>query len=612
MLVDIYGYRSKPLLLIYGSGDEEIADTEDDVRIDFYSEIGTQNLHGITQTPQFGSAREISPIMNSKVASSFVKPLLQECLSMHQKCGTGELPLLPKRVIYLLSIKSLPRLYETQNEERGDYITLSYCWGLSGNLQTTTSSFEDQISGIPWEIIPQTLLDAMHFTLDLGVQYIWIDSLCIVQDDPDDWEVESSKMATIYEKSLLTLSATASSDVHGGCFLERQDTHRVTKKTSIPNESKAYARRSCHNTHEGLLGSHTDGYGGYMDRKAWAPFPVLTRGWVFQERILSTRTLHCTRDELVWECGNKIQCECAETGSHNSQPANGVVRFRNILHGNMNNRYGDEGEVNPLEMWNDLIRSYSMRLFTKPTDRLAALSGAAQKFQRQFSLGKYLAGLWSQDLASQLCWLPAPSAPSRRRRIYSPSWSWASVDCACIPEDYRYYRTERHKIYEAVIHNIETSADSLNPMGNVTSGKLVISGRAIDACIRITSPEDGHSEPGPLEVRIEAYSHQFDMACDISQWKEGSMEWEAMQIGERLADGDAVVCLETSCVTTSDGETMESAWLVLRPSRQHDPALERVGMLHFRHFSDIGMRIVPADQAELVVEHARVREVEII
>jgi len=184
------------------------------------------------------------------------------------------------------------------NAQQGRYVALSHCWGSSQHCVLTFDKLAEYQISIPWERFPKTFQDAIMFSANLDVHHIWIDALCIIQGQPSDWEVESAKMADIYQNSYITLATTASSDDMGGLY---PDTH-----TAADAEYELY----------------TNGPTRIAVRKkvqhwTWPPkkassklYPLLSRGWAFQERILSPRTLHFGKEELVWECRRTVLWKC--------------------------------------------------------------------------------------------------------------------------------------------------------------------------------------------------------------------------------------------------------------------------------------------------------------
>jgi hypothetical protein len=126
---------------------------------------------------------------------------------------------LPTRVLDLG--KDSIKLFESQGID-GTYMTLSHCWGSTPFITTTKDTIQERKEGIPLEDLPQTFKDAVSLTRNLGIQYLWIDSLCIIQQDTEDWEKEASKMGSVYSHSYLNIAATSSMGGDGGCFQKRQ------------------------------------------------------------------------------------------------------------------------------------------------------------------------------------------------------------------------------------------------------------------------------------------------------------------------------------------------------------------------------------------------------
>jgi hypothetical protein len=227
-------------------------------------------------------------------------------MKTHESCKSAGEQLLPKRVLRLQDMghgRFHVRLIET-SKEHDVYTALSHCWGNEQPCTTTSSTLEARKQRISWAEIPKTFRDAIIFTAKLGIQYIWIDSLCIIQDDPIDWEIESSKMADVYQYAALTISATSSPGDTQGCFSE-VSTLVNDLEINLPDDvgSCQIAVRKplkhWNNLIPSLLQKH---------------FPLLSRGWAFQERILSRRVLHFCESELVWECRQTSICECGGLG----------------------------------------------------------------------------------------------------------------------------------------------------------------------------------------------------------------------------------------------------------------------------------------------------------
>jgi hypothetical protein len=231
---------------------------------------------------------------------------MDTCTKTHESCKSIDKPLLPKRVLKIQDLgddKFHVRLIET-NQEYAIYAALSHCWGTEQSCTTTLSTLEARKHRISWSEIPKTFRDAITFAAKLDVRYIWIDSLCIIQDDATDWEIESSKMADVYQYAAVTLSATSSPGDTQGCFTENSAFMRDLE-ISLPEDVGA-----CRIAVRKPL-KH---WNNLIPSQLLQHFPLLSRGWAFQERILAPRVLHFCESELVWECRQISTCECGGLG----------------------------------------------------------------------------------------------------------------------------------------------------------------------------------------------------------------------------------------------------------------------------------------------------------
>ncbi|KAK7977124.1 hypothetical protein PG996_003195 [Apiospora saccharicola] len=215
-------------------------------------------------------------------------------LHARKDCVQAAIAPFPKRV---LAFRRYPgstptvKLEEAFVNPNGQYITLSHCWGSHQTLVTTTGTIHERRRGILWKYIPKTYQDSIEICLELGTQYLWIDSVCIMQDDREDWQIESTRMADIYENSYITIAATKAKNGDAGLFSETRSSFAaqpLPKQPSDTASSTAYIRQKIR---------HDIGQGHPVADRA----PLLSRGWVFQERLLAPKVLHFCDVELVWE-----------------------------------------------------------------------------------------------------------------------------------------------------------------------------------------------------------------------------------------------------------------------------------------------------------------------
>jgi hypothetical protein len=227
---------------------------------------------------------------------------LTQCKESHEACGSGPETPLPTRLLDLHPLEgggpghsSLDiRLVETAGG-LGRYNCLGHCWGQGRTLRTTEETLDLYRDRIQWQLLSKTFQGAIEFTRRLGIRYIWIDSLCIIQSDREDWEKESTRMYSTFQNSYLTIAATRSANAQGACFasppLYRAHSLKVAQSTS--QLGKMYVRKAL---------SHRAFEYSKIEQQFQGELPLLFRGWVYQERLLSSRVLHFTANELFWEC----------------------------------------------------------------------------------------------------------------------------------------------------------------------------------------------------------------------------------------------------------------------------------------------------------------------
>jgi hypothetical protein len=182
-------------------------------------------------------------------------------------------------LVYLRESKSL------STHQTPPYVMLSHCWGPSQPFTTTKENLKSRINGITLLDMPQTFQNAVFLTRALGLRYLWIDSLCIIQNDIDDWNSESTSMMALY---------SAAADSEG--FLQPRETTLVSlaQKSYVAKLQPPEAQRLGH-TRDGLVGE-----------------PLSTRAWCLQERLLSNRMVLFGKEQIYWECQGRLASEEGE------------------------------------------------------------------------------------------------------------------------------------------------------------------------------------------------------------------------------------------------------------------------------------------------------------
>ncbi|KAF2478375.1 HET-domain-containing protein, partial [Lindgomyces ingoldianus] len=286
-----------------------------------------------------------------------------------------------------------------------EYFTLSHCWGKHQSLKTTQLTLVKHQEGLSVSDLPRTYSDANKAARRLGAQYLWIDSLCIVQDSNEDWEREAQAMASIYQNSALTISATSSSDGQGGCYLER---HTGTIEAISKTTQNGY--RYSVKLRDRIVGKNI-------------AKPLLKRGWVLQETVLSRRILHLTSNQIFWQCKECFLSEDGsvaqdDTGSRIGLSTQGLGFISEI-------DVSDKTSRTRMSMWHTWIEDYSNRTFTYEKDRLPALAGLIQYYQVN-TKDTPLIGLWISTLHLDLAW--SVGDPEQAGKLVElPSWTWISV-----------------------------------------------------------------------------------------------------------------------------------------------------------------------------------------
>lgn len=348
------------------------------------------------------------------------------------------------------------------------YVTLSHCWGTRPTMRLTAASQSKFELRITFHGLPKTFKEAIIATrnlpTDFNIRYIWIDSLCIIQDSRQDWHAESESMGRIYENSFLTLAATAGADGETGLFFNRNPLSLRPCEVRVDWKCAQGSIFECEN------------------RMAWnsciGRSPLVQRSWVLQERLLSRRVLHFTPNQLFWECLNQEASEVQPDGI--PEGSSTLIKNWSLEEFKITRHPGSVWEVgrpNPYGIWGYIVRQYTRGELSKPGDKLVAISGIAKLMQRYLGgEDEYVAGLWKRHLVHQLLWeVESKQAVQRPEEYRAPSWSWAAVDGE-IRQPYgdRYYQQERTQVVS--ILSVEVLSQSGDKFLEIRSGSLRLAG----------------------------------------------------------------------------------------------------------------------------------------
>ncbi|KAF2869208.1 heterokaryon incompatibility protein-domain-containing protein [Massariosphaeria phaeospora] len=313
-------------------------------------------------------------------------------------------------------------------------------------------------------------------TRKLGVRYLWIDSLCIIQDCTSDWEKESPKMCDIYQNALFTISATHATDSTEGCFRPREG--NVVRPTELSiNVSFWDTSKKTVFLYFAPLHDYFGIGEGESDFEEKAK-PLESRAWVLQESVLSRRTLSYTGNGLEWACQ---QSHCAETWPDRTARSNFKHHATRFASGRKHPA-GKDTRTTHLERWNEweawqnLLYDYTSRKLTYSKDRLAAIRGVAEAYRQALGI-TYLAGLWKEFLIYDLCWKAEGLGtgnidhnPYRDEFPLAPSWSWASTNGVIKNNVAMVHRISRARVPPiplAILRHVDLEAVSASQLGSI-------------------------------------------------------------------------------------------------------------------------------------------------
>ncbi|KAM5520115.1 tol protein [Fusarium oxysporum f. sp. phaseoli] len=351
---------------------------------------------------------------------------IQDCIDNHTICNQDDPSYRPTRLLEIIDSKRL-RLVETSTSSTGPYVSFSHCWGNQEMLMLKAENLDQFRTEIPVEVLPKKYQEAINFSSRLNIHFIWIDSLCIIQDDGEDWQREAVTMKKVYGCSLLNICSAAATDVNGVSFRGRDPgiMEALFFTSSWDGEEQKSVYLEYDTMWDDILNS-----------------PLRKRAWVFQEWYLSPRSLILAHSQLWWHCRKRVACEQHPENHWNERS----------LEGMKDSKQKAKPWLSGAQIWETYVREYVGTRLTQESDRLIAFAGVAQGFgQSQKEIhdqydpenirpdllvdvsskifDQYLAGLWRSHLPQALCWgTDNTFTRSMRTSAYTaPSWSWASM-----------------------------------------------------------------------------------------------------------------------------------------------------------------------------------------
>ncbi|KAI8652515.1 HET domain-containing protein [Fusarium keratoplasticum] len=387
----------------------------------------------------------VQPAVSSSKSFSKMQTSLNECLSSHAKYS----PI---------------------------WAALSYCWGGPQKAQTTSQNVNERYQAIDLGEMPLTLRDAIRTCRELNLPYLWIDSMCIIQDDEDDKAREINKMPEVYQGALVTLSASCSTTCHGGFLHDRLH----------PAPGVALPMRC------------SEGVYDIIQAVKWRPAvgePIDMRAWTFQEQALSERIIDYGSQRASYFCNSSGK---KQRFGMLPPPTDDLLR----------------------QEWAHTVEKYSARQLTFANDRLNALAAVASRFSKAagLSTSEYVAGLWKPSLIRGLLW-SVKAGQRRTKPTGGPSFSWAShlMEVEWRPEMWE--RDTRRET--ACVLEIEVVvSNSLLPLGSVASSRLTINGPLVYTTLSFPSGAALilHDDGGQHSVRLILDNEDETNASLSSVW----------------------------------------------------------------------------------------------
>ncbi|KAI2609026.1 HET-domain-containing protein [Hypoxylon fragiforme] len=428
-------------------------------RVDLELYMDPMPLAPIPGAPTMGPVGPRATDSRSKECTTFIKESIEECCRYHPGCTKDPSDFVPTRLIFLGEGKDALRLCDGIPSGQGvSWAALSHCWGGGKPLSLKKATLDKLKEHIEFSELPATFQDAVTISQEIGMAYVWIDSLCIVQDDKTDWEKEAARMGAVYSQAFIVISGASSPNPstpylrpRGDDWLPKRFDFPISPGVTIPIMARQRSLLAAP-LDQGLLEPPFTG--------SWATLkkvgPLYGRGWCFQESFLAPRILNFAPGAIIYECKTYRKSEDQLPPYPITAP-------------------GTLGEVTPMEQWHMIVKSYTSRQLTFTGDKLPAIAGAAT-IMPQIQTSKYLAGLWSETLLLDLLWQVMPGRAhtplmTKEHEENAPTWSWASMNWGVT------WNSLKAAELLATVVDAQTTVVGANPYGQVSGGTVTLRGR---------------------------------------------------------------------------------------------------------------------------------------
>lgn len=345
------------------------------------------------------------------------------------------------------------------------------------------------------------------------IEYLWIDCMCIIQGDSADWKHEASSMASIYKNATFTISAIHCNGSSESLF---SDPNRIIPGALVGELSGGtpvhLEQHLPHpfRYHHGSADSHLEFFDHLMDSK----LNLLSRGWVYQEVLLSPRTLFFLANEVMWRCREYTVCQCARYDFNEGLYENSGLKAITDSAGTL--YYSGRGSQQIASRgWANIVEVYSSKDLTFPKDRLPALAGIAEEYGNATGR-EYICGLWWEDMKQSFGWSRNHTTSRARRPDNSlPTWSWASIETEVMLHDSEGVEFESCHI---------TYNNQGNPyLGDVKEAVLNVRGDAFPAKLVPPSHFDQYNKiskysyHGGWGVSVLSFISELEQDCDLTE-----------------------------------------------------------------------------------------------
>ncbi|KAH7067753.1 heterokaryon incompatibility protein-domain-containing protein [Paraphoma chrysanthemicola] len=423
----------------------------------------------------------------SKRSTIWAKQCLKECEESHSSCERPIPVHVPSKLLHIYRsereeslLVSLCYTASSAHTDRGEirYATLSYCWGGPQDFCLDATSEEKLLRGISVTLLPKTIIDAIKVAFGLGISWIWIDSLCIRQDDTTEKATEIAQMHQVYRNSSVTISATRADSCRQG-FLH---------PCSLPPLGRVSYRLP--------LALSTGELGSVILSKTNEVTPIDRRSWTFQEHLLARRVLRFTDFGQHWSCGTTSKFESINPIYPPRAYKQGIESIRELAR----RPKESHGLLNHVNGWMDIVQQYTRRQLTIASDKLLAISAIAEAWNPD-SEDTYLAGVWESHLPEGLLWACNDGRSHVPSATYvAPSWSWASISGSI--NWMVHIRCDLDPHIDIQDYFVELANDCA-PYGAVKKGELIMRG-----LLQKTKIREAHS----LAIPVEESAPELDLS----------------------------------------------------------------------------------------------------